>query len=76
MKIHVVRTFIPIEKDVEDCHDCPYYREDNDGHMTLQMCEHPSFGTGGYDNVIPDLNRRWEKNYQKKISKRCPYRRL
>ena len=74
MKIQVTRTFVPITKIVEDCHECPYYWEDNDGQMTLQMCAHPKFGSGGYDHLIPDLKRRWQKDYTSKISSRCPYR--
>ena len=51
----------------------PYYRRMNDGNCTLPTCEHPKFGTGGYDNVIPDIDNGWHRNEIPKISKRCPH---
>ena len=76
MKITVTRTFEPITKIVEDCHDCPYYERLNDGNCTLPMCNHPKFGVGGYDNVIPDIDNGWHSSIPPKISKNCPYRKF
>ena len=73
MKITVTRTFESITREVNDCRKCPFYKEEVDGNATLQICEHPKFGSGGYDNVIPDITFHW-KNSEPKISKRCPYR--
>ena len=71
MKITVTRTFKPITKEIDDCHDCPWFTTSDEGNSSLEMCEHPNFGKGGYDNVIPDITQRW-KDPTPKISSRCP----
>lgn len=54
MTYKVIRTFEPIEKMVSRCSECPWFCRDNDGHATLNVCEHKDYGSGGYDNVLPD----------------------
>jgi len=72
MKITVTRTWEPVTRTIDDCRNCPYYHEEPDGNSNLQVCEHPQFGNGGYDNVIPDITWPWI-DATPKISNRCPY---
>ena len=76
MKITVTRTFEPITKTIDDCHDCPWCYS-SEGNFTLEMCNHPKFSAGkpedgNYDKIIPDIEKSWLKNYKPKISNRCP----
>ena len=79
MKITVTRTFEPIPpitKEIDDCHDCPWFGSSNEGNYTLELCNHPEFSAGkpedgSYDKVIPDITQQW-KDPTPKISSRCP----
>lgn len=79
--IIVTRTFEPVTRTVQNCHECPYYKSNNDGQMTLVFCEHPKFTNKGavnatsdspYDKLIEDVDPHPYRIEHPKISKHCP----
>lgn len=72
----VTRIFKPITREVNSCHECPYFRTEQDMSMTHPICDHPDFHADkraelkGYANIIDDVSPWHGRN--DKISKDCP----
>lgn len=72
-RITVTRTWEPITKTIVSCKECPWFKTENDGNMTLCCCQHPDYNPKKelYGDVIDDIGKPWDDIV--KISSKCPY---
>lgn len=69
----LVEKYIPahtIRKEVNNCRECPFYHEDNEGNYTIVRCTAIEIKKDIWDQVLPESH--WDTG--KLISVKCPFR--